>query len=197
MNNPSIDLQWMDADFFNQNEAMRRAKTTAGQEVTALQVKLAQKLPYFQHDIFMDHKAPDIDPIDWHLLEVIPGETAGDLLERCDQFYYKRIKAELDQSCSICFDMHQVEKKIRWHLMGHVVRRDLFKRVLLEAQMAPPPPIVVSKEYFDRYFLGIFERNPATCKCGTAWESMLYGATCGRCGESRPKHPAIAINVIR
>ncbi|WP_151765771.1 hypothetical protein [Acinetobacter colistiniresistens] len=24
------------------------------------------------------------------------------------------------------------------------------------------------------------------CKCGVAWDSMLYGNTCGRCGEERP-----------
>lgn len=25
------------------------------------------------------------------------------------------------------------------------------------------------------------------CKCGVEWASMLYGSTCGRCGDKRPK----------
>lgn len=136
----------------------------------------------------------DLDAVEWRLVETVEGESAADWLKRCDTDFYERIKAEVER-CSFCWDEpHILHRKIVEYLNLHAQRRCLLNMVLRE-EMTKPIQMIVSEEQYKQHFLGHWPAVTKTCKCGVAWDSVLYGATCAKCGEKRPRDAVIHINV--
>ncbi len=218
-NDTDKDLPWIDAnlitgmvhrgnttgqsvtELLSLNQAQQNASTPKGKQVTDLMVKLSQmRIPnYLNHDLFNNCPHPGISHIHWHLLDRLENERITDWLGRCDSDYYQRIKVELDKSCFICFAMYAVAKEALLHLESNIQRRYLFKRAIAEAVCLPVRPIriEVSESTYKELYESQFTRHPNTCKCGTEWGAMLYGATCAGCGEKRPADPAVMIQVTR
>ena len=142
----------------------------------------------------LDMQTFRLDAVQWRLVEPVEGESSLEWLKRADADFYDRIKAEVER-CDFCRDEpHILHKKIVEYLNLHVQRRSLLTMVFRE-EMNKPMQIKVSEEHYRQHFLGHWPAVANTCKCGVAWDSMLYGATCAKCGEKRPRNAVIHRNV--
>lgn len=141
----------------------------------------------------LDMQTFRLDAVQWRLVEPVEGESSLEWLKRADADFYDRIKAEVER-CSFCRDEpHILYRKIMQHLDLHPDRLYLLNMALRE-EMTKPLQMIVSEEQLRQFYTGHFPYT-GTCKCGVAWDSMLYGATCAKCGEKRPRNAVIHRNV--
>lgn len=138
----------------------------------------------------------------WGVEGVVDGESATAMLLRLDTGFHARVEQAIKDSPHLCVNrnsdewpsdfMRTLQGQVMDYLNEHPIRKQALKCAFMEYV---PPPIIMSREEFERTYIGTFIRDGSKCKCGTAWEAMLYGAECGRCGEKRPVSPVAAIKV--
>lgn len=138
----------------------------------------------------------------WGVEGAVEGESATAMLLRLDTGFHARVEQAIKDYPHLCVNRNSdewpsdftrnLQGQVMDYLNAHPIRKQAFRLASLEYT---PPPIVMSREEFERTYIGTFIRDGSKCKCGTAWDAMLYGAECGRCGEKRPVSPVAAIKV--
>lgn len=138
----------------------------------------------------------------WGVEGVVEGESASAMLLRLDMGFHVRVEQKIKDSPHLCVNRNSdewpsdftrnLQGLILDYLNEHPIRKQALKCAFMEYVS---PPIVMSREEFERTYIGTFIRDGSKCKCGTSWDAMLYGAECGRCGEKRPISPVAAIKV--
>lgn len=129
----------------------------------------------------------------WGVEGVVEGESATALLQRLDAGFHARVEQVIKDSPHLCVNrnsdewpgdfMRTLQGQVMDYLNEHPIRKQALELAAMEYVL---PPIVMSREEFERTYIGTFIRDGSKCKCGTSWDAMLYGAECGRCGEKRP-----------
>ena len=129
----------------------------------------------------------------WGVDGVVEGESATALLQRLDAGFHARVEQVIKDSPHLCVNrnsdewpgdfMRTLQGQVMDYLNEHPIRKQALELAAMEYVL---PPIVMSREEFERTYIGTFIRDKSQCKCGTSWDAMLYGAECGRCGEKRP-----------
>ena len=137
----------------------------------------------------------------WGVEGAVEGESAFAMLLRLDRGFHARVEQAIKDS-NLCVNansdewpsdfMRTLQGQILDYLNEHPIRKQALRCAVMEYV---PPPIIMSREEFERTYIGTFIRDGSKCKCGTSWDAMLYGAKCGKCGEKRPTSPVAVMNV--
>jgi len=137
----------------------------------------------------------------WGVEGVVEGESATAMLQRLDTGFHARVEQAIKNS-RLCVSSNSDEwpsdfmRTLSGHVMDYLNEHPIRKQALRSACMELlPQPIEMSREEFERTYIGTFIRDGSKCKCGTSWDAMLYGAKCGKCGEKRPTSPVAVIKV--